>query len=34
VKEKIQEPSKYEGKTTNAAISKEEFENKLNADKK
>jgi len=30
VKEKIQEPAKYDGVTTNSAVSVEEFEKNLN----
>jgi hypothetical protein len=34
VKEKIQEPAKYHGVTTNSAVSVEEFEKKLDGEKK
>jgi hypothetical protein len=34
VKERIQEPAKYHGVTTNTAVPVEEFEKKLNREKK
>jgi hypothetical protein len=33
VKEKIQEPAKYHGVTTNSAVSVEDFEKKLEGEK-